>query len=90
MRSFVSSDEVDLVDFHRAGQGQGGEGLHHPTSEVLGHRLCIVLVEAGFVGDLTVAQIHPHQIEPGNPDPQWLVMARKHRPGQVIKLLLTR
>ena len=42
------------------------------------------------MGDLTVAQIQPHQIQRGNPDPQWLVMAREHRPGQVVKLLLTR
>ena len=41
------------------------------------------------MGDLTVAQIQPPQIQRGNPDPQWLVMARKHRSGQVVKLLLT-
>ena len=89
MLSFVSSDQVDLVDFHGARQGRGDGGLHHPTSEVLGQLLGIIFVDSQFMSDLAIAQIQPHQVQPGNPDPQWLVMARKHRSSQVVKLLLT-
>jgi len=86
--SSVGSDEVDLTDFRGARQSRGGGGLHHPTSEGLGHRLCIVLVEAEFTGDLAVPQVQPHQRAPGNPDPQWVVMPHDHRSGQVVPLLL--
>lgn len=89
MLPFASSDKVNLVDLYRARKGQDGGGLYHPTSEVLGRLLRIIFVEAEFMSDLTVARIRLHQRQPGDPDPQQLVASRKHRPGQVIKLLPT-
>ena len=89
MLSFVSSDQVNLVDFHGARKVWGGGGLHHPLPKLPGQLLGIIFVDSQFMGDLAIAQIQPHQVQPGNPDPQWLVMARKHRSSQVVKLLLT-
>ena len=74
MLPFVSSDEVNLVALYRARQGWCGRGIHHPTSQVLGHRPRIIFVEVEFMGNLTVTQIQPHQIQPGDPDPQRLVV----------------
>ena len=87
--SFVSSAQGDLVDFHGARKVRGGGGLHHPLPKLPGQLLGIIFVDSQFMSDLAIAQIQSHQIQRGNPDPQWLVMARKHRSSQVVKLLLT-
>ena len=50
--SFVSSDQVNLVDFHGARKVRGGGGFHHLLPKLPGQLLGIIFVDPQFMGDL--------------------------------------
>jgi hypothetical protein len=54
-----------------------------------GQPLVIIFIDAQLVCDLAVTQIQPHQIQPRDPHPQRLMMAREHRAREIVELLLT-
>jgi hypothetical protein len=61
----------------------------HTLAQRCGHRLCLVLVQIQFGGDLLVRQVQAHHVRAHDPDPQRLVMPFVHRPRQIVELLAT-
>jgi hypothetical protein len=87
MLAFVPSDQVHFIDLDRARQFRGGGRGHHPLPKLPGQLLCIIFIDAQLVCDLAVAQIQPHQVQPRDPHPQRLMVARKHRAREIVERL---
>jgi hypothetical protein len=47
------------------------------------------LIDIQLTCNLSVTQIQPHQIQPYNPHPQRLMVARKHSAREIVELQLT-
>ena len=69
MLAFVSSNDINLIDFYCARQFRSGAGRNYPLSERLSHLLGIIFVDAQQMGDLAITQIQAHQIQPRDPNP---------------------
>jgi hypothetical protein len=87
MLAFVPSDQVHLIDLDRARQFRGGGRGYHPFPKLPGQPLGIIFIDAQLVCDLAVAQIQPHQVQPRDPHPQRLMVARKHRAREIVERL---
>ena len=49
--------------------------------------LGIIFIDAQLVCDLAVVQIQPHQVQPRDPHPQRLMVARKHSAREIVESL---
>ena len=57
MLAFMPSDQVHLIDLHRARQFRGGGRSHHPFPKLPGQLLGIIFIDAQLVCDLAVIRI---------------------------------
>ena len=58
----------------------------YTDTQLCGHRMHIIFIQAQFLRNLAVGQIQPHQIQAQYPDLQRLMVARKHRHRQIVKV----
>src|SRR5512144_1047478 len=86
----MAGHDIHLVALDLPGQAWLGLCSHHPGAQVLRHLLNVARAQAQLLGDLPVGEIQPHETPAQNPDPQGLMVAGKHGPGEVVKVALTR
>jgi hypothetical protein len=60
--ALVPGDNVELVELDVAAQDDVGRLRHDAVAQHLGHGLDIALAHTQFVRDLTVRQVHSHEI----------------------------
>ena len=60
--AFVSGDNVELVELDVPAQDDVGRLRHDAVAQHLGHGLGVALAHTQFVRDLTVRQVHSHEV----------------------------
>src|SRR5688572_20524926 len=85
--AFVSGDNVELVELDVAAQDDVGRLRHDAVAQHLGHGLDIALAQIQFVRDLTVRQVHSHEIRAQYPGRDWLMMSGQNGSRQVIEAI---
>ncbi len=81
----MTRGDVDLVGLDLTAEQWIRLCALNALAQLLGHALHIIFVEPQLAGDLAIRQIQAHEVEAQHPSAQWLVMARKDRPRQVVE-----
>jgi len=87
--ALVSGDNVELVELDVPAQDDVGRLGHDAVAQHLGHGLDVALAQTQFVRDLTVRQVHSHEIRAQYPGRDRLMMSGQNGPRQVIEAVLT-
>ena len=77
--TFVARHHVDLVNLDNTGKLDVGGFGEQALTQARRHGLGVVLMQTEFVGDLTVGEIEPHEIQAQYPNAQRLMMAGQDR-----------
>src|SRR4051812_43402938 len=87
--ALVPSDDVELVELNVAAQDHLGCRRHDAVAQPLGHGLGVALTQTQFLRDLTVRQVHPHEVRAQDPGRDRLMMSGQNGSRQVIEAILT-
>jgi hypothetical protein len=71
-----------LIELHRRLAG------HQPLAQWAGHVLNITRIQSQLLGDLTVGEVEPHEIQAQYPNTQGLMRPFEDRTRQVIEIPL--
>jgi hypothetical protein len=82
--ALVPSDNVELVELNVAAQDHLGCLRHDAVTQH--HGLGVALAQ--FLRDLTVRQVHPHEVRAQDPGRNWLMMSGQNGSRQVIEAVL--
>src|SRR3954462_822690 len=85
--ALVPGDDVELVELNVAAQDHLGCLRHDAVAQHLGHGLGVALAQTEFLRDLTVRQVHPHEVRAQYPGR--LMMSGQNGSRQVIEAILT-
>src|SRR3954471_3271639 len=86
--ALVSGDNVELVELDIPAQDDVGRLRHDAVAQHLGHGLGVALAHTQFVRDLTVRQVHSHEIRAQDPGRDRLMMSGQNGSRQVIEAIL--
>jgi hypothetical protein len=84
--ALVPGDDVELVELDVAAQDHLGCLRHDAVAQH--HGLNVALAQTEFVRDLTVRQVHPHEVRAQDPGRDGLMMSGKNSSRQVIEAIL--
>jgi hypothetical protein len=84
----MSCHHIDFVAFDLSGECHLRPALDDPFPELRCHDLDVVGIQIEFLSDLFIGQVQPHEVQAEDPEPQWLMMTGKDRPGEVVELPL--
>src|SRR3954469_23170241 len=84
--ALVSGDNVELVELNIAAQDYLGCLRHDAVAQHLGHGLGVALAQTEFLRDLTVRQVHPHEVRAQYPGR--LMMSGQNGSRQIIEAIL--
>jgi hypothetical protein len=80
---------IDLITFDLAIELHRRLAGRHPLAQWAGHVLNITRVQSQLLGDLTVREVEPHEIQAQYPNTQGLMRPFEDRTHQVIEIPLT-
>src|SRR3954469_8104217 len=83
--ALVPGDNVELVKLDIPAQDDFGRLRHDAVAQPLGHGLDVALAQTQFLCDLTVRQVHSHEIRAQYPGRDGLMMSGKNGSRQAIK-----
>src|SRR3954453_2542307 len=86
--TLVPGDNVELVELNVAAQNDVGCLRHDAVAQHLGHGLGVALAQTEFLRDLTVRQVHSHEIRAQDPGRDRLMMSGQNGSRQVIEAIL--
>src|SRR3954464_860256 len=86
--TLVPGDNVELVELNVAAQDDVGCLRHDAVAQHLGHGLGVALAQTEFLRDLTVRQVHPHEVRAQYPGRDRLMMSGQNGSRQVIEAIL--
>src|SRR3954465_6018113 len=86
--ALVSGDNVELVELNVAAQDHLGCRRHDAVAQHLGHGLGVALAQTEFLRDLTVRQVHSHEVRAQDPGRDGLMMSGQNGSRQVIEAIL--
>src|SRR3954447_22316227 len=86
--ALVPGDDVELVELDVAAQDDVGRLRHDAVAQHLGHGLDVALAHTEFLRDLTVRQVHSHEVRAQDPGRDGLMMSGQNGSRQVIEAIL--
>src|SRR3954454_8450671 len=86
--ALVPGDDVELVELDVPAQDHLRCLRHDAVAQHLGHGLGVALAQTEFLRDLTVRQVHSHEVRAQDPGRDGLMMSGQNGSRQVIEAVL--
>src|SRR5918995_6316998 len=86
--ALVPGDNVELVELNVPAQDDVGRLRHDAVAQHLGHGLGVALTQTQFLRDLTVRQVHSHEVRAQYPGRDGLMMSGQNGSRQIIEAIL--
>ena len=82
----MAGHDIDLVTLDLARKRRLRLHRHDTRAQLRGHALRVIFVQTQLLPDLLIGKVQAHQVQAQDPYPQRLVVTRKDRPSQVVKV----